>query len=259
VLACHLRISGRAVATLAAGAVRVADIHSVCVRCGRAQLPDGAFAEVSAPEQLALSTLALPVTYARNAIAKQSEIDPASLPTVEQLGELGFVRPIRSEHFYNVRNATDAQVREHMRGLFEIPAGATSVRLTTPGVRRGIIVGEDFVEHPFQQQRRRDDPDHMVFSSLAPLTVLEATEIFFVRSARGSSLKFLGAYRDLSAARGSANPYVYHVAYAFGDGRLSTTFRLSGGAQGFRSERVGRLLYAAYAAPVAAIVLASAS
>jgi hypothetical protein len=147
-----------------------------------------------------------------------------------------------------------------MRGLFSIPEGVASVRLTLPGVRRSIVVGEDFVEHPLRQQRRLVDPDHMRFSSLAPMTVLESVEILLVRAqGGGSSLKFLGAYRDLSLPPGSGTPYVYHVAYALGDGRLTTSFRLAGGAQAFRAERVGRLLFASYAQMVPSIILPSAS
>jgi hypothetical protein len=256
--AAQLRIAGRAVTISRSGALRVAGVHSACVRCGTAQLPDGALTPLSGPEHRALSDLALPVSYARNAIRNRRDIDPLALPTVEQLGELGLVRPIRSDYFYDARGGSDADVRAHMRGLFSIPDGAEQIWLTPPGVRRGIIVGPDFVEHPLQDQRRLTDPGHMRFSSLAPMTVLEATEILLVRAAGGGrSLKFLGAYRDLSLP--PRTPYVYHVAYALGDGRLTTSFRLAGGAQAFRQEREGRLLYASYAEPVAGIILPSAS
>jgi hypothetical protein len=203
-------------------------------------------------EHLALSTLALPITYARDAITRRVEVDPLSLPTVEQLNELGLVRPIRSETFRDFQDATDAEVRSHMRGLFGIPDGAPSVRLKINGLARAIIAGDDFVEHPFQQQRRRDDPDHMRYSVLAPKTVLESLEVFLVRTLeRGLSFKFLGAYRDLSIPPDTGrSPYVYHVAYALGNGCLTTSFRLRGGAQAFRTEREGRLLYASYAAPI---------
>lgn len=251
---------GRLVTVIVAGAAVARSVLAVCVKCVRAQLDDGSVVPITATERLTLTDVARRVSYARDAIGRGIDVDVNHLPTVEQLSELGHIRPIRSDAFQTFsRTTSDADIRRHMRGLFNIPEDSESVKLSISGLRHGIIVGPSFVEHPFGEQRRRDDPDHMDWSVLTPQTVLSGVEIFTVRRSGSRSFVFLGAYRDLAIPEHAKGQFVYHVAYALGDGRLNTSFRLNGGAQAFRSERSGRLLFAAYAVGHAAIVLPSAS
>lgn len=249
-----IEVRGRMVTVIVAAAAVVRWVRTVCVKCVLAHLDDGTVAPVTMNERRSLLDVARRVAYARDAIARKIDVDRSQLPTVEQLSELGHMKTIRSDAFETfTRTSTDEEIRRHFRGLFNIPDGEAGVVVGVPGLRRGIIVGPKFVEHPFEKQRRRDDPDHVNWAIVTPQTIVSSVEIF--RARMSGSYVFLGAYRDLSIPDGARGQFVYHVAYALRDGRLDTSFRLTGGAQAFRQERAGRLLFAAYATDAPAIVL----
>jgi hypothetical protein len=85
----------------------------------------------------------------------------------------------------------------------------------------------------------------MLYSSITPQTVLLATETYMTRSGKSRGFTFLRVYRDLDAL-GKRSPWLYHVAYAMGDGQLSTSFRLAHEPVDFRANRAGKLLHASY-------------
>jgi hypothetical protein len=138
---------------------------------------------------------------------------------------------------------SDEDIRARYRELFGLTDATSTIQITAPGYRKGIAVGNDFVEHPFQLVRRRDT-DHILYSPLTPMTLAAPVEVYLHRDpdSRATSFRFLGCYYDLYEAE-----YVYHLVIVISSGTLWTSYRLSRGAEAFRQHRVGKLLYAAYA------------